>query len=245
MRCRLAIRLLGWQSPLEAIIRLLGWQSPQLEVIICEPIFNGTSYWRISEVSYPVPVSCPCILSLYPVPVPVPVSEHSIVFVVSQAAQAMLAHDTEESLVGTLSTMHLGSAREGAARSKRTGQPAHKEQPLLERARAAVAESPRFVLLDFRRVHGLDATAARTLGTLASTLAMMGVQLVMTQLEDEETARLLASHGVVLDPGNSEQLRPGAYRGFATLHDGMVFCETQYLKVQPFAFLPRHGVPLT
>ena len=84
----------------------------------------------------------------------------------------MLAQDAEATQVETLSTMHLGtlgSARPRSGPGSR-GAAAHKEQPLLERATAAVAESPHFVLLDFRRVHGLDATAARTLGTLASTL---------------------------------------------------------------------------
>lgn len=90
----------------------------------------------------------------------------------------MLAHGAEESQIGTLSTMHLGSMRQGPGRRVLA---AGKEQPLLERAKAAVAESPHYVVLDFRRVHGLDATAARTFGTLASTLAVMGVQLIVTQ----------------------------------------------------------------
>jgi len=105
------------------------------------------------------------------------------------------------------------------------------KQPLLERAKAALAESPRYVLLDFLRVHGLDATAARTFGTLASTLAMMGVQLIVTKLDNVEAARLLAAHGVVLQGPGMGPLPVGAYRSFPTLNDGMVYCETQYLKV--------------
>ena len=61
----------------------------------------------------------------------------------------------------------------------------------------------------------------------------MGVQLLVTALEDEETARLLAAHGVTLEPGAAEELQPGAYRRFPSLDDGMVFCETEYLKVRP------------
>ena len=43
-----------------------------------------------------------------------------------------------------------------------------------------------------RRTRGLDATAARSFGTLASVLGTMGVHLLITQLDpDTETARLL------------------------------------------------------
>ena len=41
-------------------------------------------------------------------------------------------------------------------------------------------------------MRGLDATAARSLGTLASSLGIMGVQMLVTHLDpDTETARLL------------------------------------------------------
>ena len=47
-------------------------------------------------------------------------------------------------------------------------------------------------LLACSRMRGLDATAARSLGTLASSLGIMGVQMLVTHLEpDTETARLL------------------------------------------------------
>ena len=144
-----------------------------------------------------------------------------------QAAKAMLAHDSGGSQVAALSTIHGAGSRPGHGGRSRDME---SKQPLLERATAAVAESPRFVLLDFRRVHGLDATAARTIGTLASTLATMGVQLIVTQLDNPETARLLAAHGVELHEPGVAPLPPGAYRSFPTLHDGMVYCETQYLK---------------
>ena len=43
-----------------------------------------------------------------------------------------------------------------------------------------------------RRMRGLDATAARSFGTLASSLGIMGVQMLVTHLDpDTETARLL------------------------------------------------------
>jgi len=46
---------------------------------------------------------------------------------------------------------------------------------LRQRAEAAAQQAPRFLLLDWRRVKGLDATAARTFGTLHKTLARMQV----------------------------------------------------------------------
>ena len=143
----------------------------------------------------------------------------------------MLAHDSEESQLGTLSTIHGGGSTRPRQGLGSRAQAIQSKQPLLERAKAALAESPRYVLLDFLRVHGLDATAARTFGTLASTLAMMGVQLIVTKLDNVEAARLLAAHGVVLQGPGMGPLPVGAYRSFPTLNDGMVYCETQYLKV--------------
>lgn len=42
-----------------------------------------------------------------------------------------------------------------------------------------------------RRVQGLDATAARTIGTLYGTLRGRGVQMLVACLTSRETARLL------------------------------------------------------
>ena len=49
---------------------------------------------------------------------------------------------------------------------------------LRERAQAAAQFAPRFLLLDWRRVKGLDATAARTFGTLYNTLARMQARIM-------------------------------------------------------------------
>ena len=50
------------------------------------------------------------------------------------------------------------------------------------RMELAVSSAPKFVLLDFRRVHGLDATAARSFSTLFRRLQMLGVELIITHL---------------------------------------------------------------
>lgn len=46
----------------------------------------------------------------------------------------------------------------------------------LAKVAEALAEAPRFMLLDFRRVQGLDATAARSFVSLHGRLSRMGVQ---------------------------------------------------------------------
>ena len=47
---------------------------------------------------------------------------------------------------------------------------------LRRRAVAAARSIPRFLLLDLRRVRGMDGTAASGFGTLANTLARLQVQ---------------------------------------------------------------------
>jgi hypothetical protein len=46
-------------------------------------------------------------------------------------------------------------------------------------------------------VHGLDATAAQTFGTLWTMLARLGVELVITCLEQPGMLGLLEAHGVI------------------------------------------------
>ena len=48
-----------------------------------------------------------------------------------------------------------------------------------------------------RAVHGLDATAAQTFGTLFNMLESLGVELVITNMENPEMEKLLRAHGVI------------------------------------------------
>ena len=48
-----------------------------------------------------------------------------------------------------------------------------------------------------RAVHGLDATAAQTFGTLFNMLEGLGVELVITHMENPEMEKLLRAHGVI------------------------------------------------
>ncbi|BDA44720.1 Uncharacterized protein C24H6.11c [Coccomyxa sp. Obi] len=87
---------------------------------------------------------------------------------------------------------------------------------------AAFAAAPRFILLDFRQVHGLDATSAQTFGTLWTMLERLGVELVITHLDNPEMERLLRAHGVIDDTHCA---------AFSTTEEGMQYCEEQFLAV--------------
>jgi hypothetical protein len=59
--------------------------------------------------------------------------------------------------------------------------------------------APLFLLLDFRAVRGLDATAAQAFASLARATAGEGVTLVLCHLRDPKARRLLAAHGFELE----------------------------------------------
>ena len=71
--------------------------------------------------------------------------------------------------------------------------------------------SPLFLLLDFRAVRGLDATAAQAFASLARSTAGEGVTLVLCHLRDPKALRLLAAHGFELDTLDDED--PGGGHG--------------------------------
>ena len=69
--------------------------------------------------------------------------------------------------------------------------------------RRVAAGAPRFLLLDFRRVLGVDATAAQTFGALRARLARMGVELVLTRVHGNPTVEhLFAAHGLIAPQEN-------------------------------------------
>eukprot|EP01023_Acetabularia_acetabulum_P049289 TRINITY_DN5257_c0_g2_i2.p1 TRINITY_DN5257_c0_g2~~TRINITY_DN5257_c0_g2_i2.p1 ORF type:complete len:544 (+),score=84.96 TRINITY_DN5257_c0_g2_i2:163-1794(+) len=100
---------------------------------------------------------------------------------------------------------------------------------------AAVQDAPRFLLLDFRRVTGLDATAARTLAALVNTLHQMGVTLLITHLPERRPwiKRLLRAQGILA--GDNDQ--QGLCQAFSTMDEGLMYCEDQMLHVAV-----RHGL---
>ncbi|KAI7843279.1 hypothetical protein COHA_003111 [Chlorella ohadii] len=125
-----------------------------------------------------------------------------------------------------------GAAAEGAAPScdARQGQLA-----------AALADSPRFLILDFRRVQGLDATAARSFVALHNRLQHMGIQLIVTHLPARHAATnvraRLAAQGLVLHQPQSlasscaEQLDEpdSGVPWFSTMDAACQYCEEHFL----------------
>ncbi|KAL4452289.1 hypothetical protein ABPG75_007951 [Micractinium tetrahymenae] len=114
----------------------------------------------------------------------------------------------------------LDCAKRMAGDSERGGSGGAGSSGQLSRVAAALAESPRFLILDLRRVQGLDATAARSFVTLHSRLHRMGIQLLITHLpggRNEHIRRRLAAQGLVL-------IQPPASAGSDWHADGGPVC---------------------
>jgi hypothetical protein len=77
-------------------------------------------------------------------------------------------------------------------------------------------------------VVGLDATAARTFGTLRNSMQRANVELVLTHVDDGQIRRLLAAHGVIDRPDGGGD---GGCRSFPRMEEGMRYCEEQFLQV--------------
>lgn len=136
----------------------------------------------------------------------------------SEAQQpGSIAHEGTDTVVDLDSSTHKGKA----------------STHLEPRVKMLLPACPRFIILDLKRVHGLDATAARTLGTLWATLQGKGVHLLFTSLHSAETVRLLRAHGIPLGEvadGRTKDLNDEALH-FADLDVALRFCELTFLKV--------------
>ena len=137
------------------------------------------------------------------------ISERALEVAAALAADAdEAAHDAEEGSVrgGTGALQALaegaGGAGGGASSSPRSSQNA----PVSKELAAALAAAPRFLLLDFRGVRGVDATAASAFASLARRLASQDesvpgkrrVTLIVCHLTSKKATRLLAAHGFEL-----------------------------------------------
>ncbi|DBA74396.1 hypothetical protein WJX77_006646 [Trebouxia sp. C0004] len=112
------------------------------------------------------------------------------------------------------------------------------EGSVRERFQAAAAVSPRFLLLDFRRVQGLDATAARTFYSLRSALERLEVELVLTHLPTTRPhiRQLLMAHGVMVESAVSDAHEDAhavhqGCRAFDHMEAGLQYCEERFLEV--------------
>ncbi|KAI3438511.1 hypothetical protein D9Q98_000939 [Chlorella vulgaris] len=110
---------------------------------------------------------------------------------------------------------------------------------------ASVA-APKFMVVDFSQVKGLDATAARTLGALFRDLAQLDIAPVVTAARPADIRQLLKAHGVPLPPlptASAQHAAPASgpsaaaeldsqhCHEFLTYEEGVRFAEQQLLAV--------------
>lgn len=88
--------------------------------------------------------------------------------------------------------------------------------------------SPSFMLLDFQRLNGFDASSSQAFCGLKRKLGALGVKLVICGIPSPYIQRLLISIGVIAtDEGRA--IQDGAV--LDTLDSGLVDCENKILKV--------------
>lgn len=127
-------------------------------------------------------------------------------------------------------------------------------------AAAAAAAAPVFLLLDFGRVRGVDATAAASFASLARRCAGAGVALVVCGLRSKRVARLLAAHGFALAaPASATAPAPpppaggggGGLSAFESVDDAVYAAEEAFLvalraaRALPPAKAASRSVPTT
>ena len=131
---------------------------------------------------------------------------------------------------------------------------------LFRAAGEALQEAPLILLLDLSRVHGIDATAARSFSTLNNRLTQRGVQLVLTGLHSDDAGsrmkKLLVGQGLILQKPSSYQttdtaaannsmdtttaggggttstgVPAGTCAWFSSMDDGLTWCEESFLAI--------------
>mmetsp|Transcript_15625 Transcript_15625/g.43700 ORF Transcript_15625/g.43700 Transcript_15625/m.43700 type:complete len:952 (-) Transcript_15625:452-3307(-) len=125
----------------------------------------------------------------------------------------------------------------GESMAKQKGHAAHQSDKsggyTLQQSKA-VAEvmqtGPSYLILDFRRVDGFDASSAQAFCGLRRKLAALGVQLVVCEIPEKAgyIYKLLESNGVI-QQGEDGKWEEGTV--FPTLDSGVAYCEEQILQV--------------
>ncbi len=120
----------------------------------------------------------------------------------------------------------------------------------------ALQEAPLVLLLDLSRVHGIDATAARSFLTLTSRLKQRGIRLALTGLRADDAAgrrvrKLLIGQGLILQrptlptspfdapvsptspmsPAHADEGSATYCAWFPTIDEGLNWCEESFLHV--------------
>jgi len=93
------------------------------------------------------------------------------------------------------------------------------------------AIAPSFLVLDFKRVTGFDASSAQAFSGLKRKLKALGVQLVISNIQADYIRRLLAANGVIdsMDPKDDESAG-GPDAVFVNLDAALNFCEERILE---------------
>ena len=120
----------------------------------------------------------------------------------------------------------VGAVADALAAARDADDAAPRSHTPLAAARAAV---PAFLLLDFGRCKGLDATAAASFAGLARRCASAGVTLVVCGLRSRRAARLLAGHGFSLAPAAALSPPPPPRPGIGCPHR-LRFCRRRRLR---------------
>ena len=135
--------------------------------------------------------------------------------------------------------------------------PQHPGSDVMLAAGEALQEAPLVLLLDFSRVHGVDATAARSFLTLHARLKRRGVTMALTGLRSDDGVsarirKILLGQGLILsevgqpntntnEGGLSEygncNHSTDAVPWFLTMDQGLHWCEEAFLRVAE-----RHGL---
>ncbi len=99
------------------------------------------------------------------------------------------------------------------------------------RDRVQAPESPiRFILLDFRRVIGLDASAVSSCNKILKIAQRRQLQLVFTNLSDEFRQQLQQGGGANLPPSGEQPAATATCQRQADLDRGLEWCEEQILQ---------------
>ena len=115
--------------------------------------------------------------------------------------------------------------------------------PLLDAAAAAAAAARRFLLLDLRRVTGIDATTASAFAMLRRSLEARGVTMVLTGVADAGgVKRMLMANGVIAADGAWEGGR--GCPAFETLDAALLWCEEHFRKARALSplFSPQQSL---
>eukprot|EP01025_Chloroclados_australasicus_P026602 TRINITY_DN2642_c0_g2_i1.p1 TRINITY_DN2642_c0_g2~~TRINITY_DN2642_c0_g2_i1.p1 ORF type:complete len:900 (-),score=76.19 TRINITY_DN2642_c0_g2_i1:308-3007(-) len=90
----------------------------------------------------------------------------------------------------------------------------------------AISSSPKYLIIDFSKVTGLDVTAARQFATLKSTIELMGIKLVISHTPNhrQNIQKLLRAYNVLSEQNKENRLY------FESLEEALKHCKEELLE---------------